>query len=88
MDKRCIDIVDERLTELIDMGSLPGVNEYTYYSKEFGMKMSNRMSQRYWDRFINLCDNEIIDIILSMEQPKNWNAWLYKACQKRRGIKI
>jgi hypothetical protein len=81
-----MNIVDQKLDELVKIGSIKGINETTY-CKEFGGKIKNLYSQRYWDRFINLCNNEIIDYVLSMPQTGNWNGWLYASCEKRKGIK-
>lgn len=79
-------IVDEKLRYLIDSEAIPPTNAYTYYSKELGFKVKNMMSQRYWNRFVNLCDLTIVNYVLSFPQPGNWNYWLYAACQARKVI--
>ena len=79
-------IVDQRLDDLVEMGSIKPINGMIY-SSQLGFKISNKMSQRYWDRFINLCNDEIVDFVLSVPQTGNWNGWLYAACEKRKGIK-
>lgn len=78
-------IVDQRLKYLVDSGIMPPTNGKIWV-KEFGFKVNNYMSQRYWDRFVNLCDKKIINYVLSFPQEGNWNYWLYKACEKRKAI--
>lgn len=79
-------IVDEKLKYLVDSGVIPPTNAYTYYDKNLGFKVKNVMSQRYWNRFVNLCDLTVVNYILSFPQSGNWNHWLYVACQERKGI--
>ena len=69
-------IVDMRLKQLVEMGKI----EKTYNFLE-------RMNNEYWDKFISLCDDDIVDYVLSYPQPNNWSGWLYAACEKRRGLK-
>ena len=70
-------IVDMRLEQLVQMGKIESTK-------------SNRwllFDQDYWDKFIQYCDDDIVDYVLSFPQPRNWNGWLYAACEKRRGLK-
>ena len=69
--------VDMRLQQLIDMRKLEDTkkNRWLLYEQDF------------WDKFVNLCDDDLVDYVLSFPQPRNWNGWLYAACEKRRGLK-
>jgi len=70
-------IVDRRLQKLIDMGELEDVHS----------NLQLKVSQEYWDKFINRCDDELVEYVLSFPQPSNWNGWLYAACEKRVGLR-
>jgi hypothetical protein len=67
-------IVDTKLDFLIRKGKLAPTRDNLY-------------NQEYWDKFISMCDDEIVDFILSFPQSGHWNGWLYAACEKRRGLK-
>jgi len=79
-------IVDYRLEQLISMGKLDDSSNRTY-SEEFKFKIPNVYSQQYWDKFIKMCEDDIVDFVLSKPQPGNWNGYLYASCEKRRGLK-
>ena len=69
-------IVDERLHYLQSIGKMP---------KDDGL--FQKMDHKYWKKFIDQCDDDIVDYVLSFPQPGNWNGWLYAQCEIRRGLK-
>lgn len=70
-------IVDARLAKLVSFGKIEDTE------KNRGLLWD----QAFWDKFVSMCDDDIVDYILSFKQPGNWNGWLYAACEKRRGLK-
>ena len=77
-------IIDHRLNNLIKQGLLED-NKSTYLLN--GTHISNNYSKEYWGKFIDLCDDFLIDYILSIPQNGTWNGWMYAVCEEKRGIK-
>ena len=77
MKKRLDNRIDNRLAQLVELGELEDTRKLRYLLYD----------QKYWDKFVSRCDDELVEYVLSLPQSGNWNGWLYAACEKRVGRK-